>query len=183
MSSLAAPERIWWKPLGRTERLWVTLAILWAIVLFLMMIVWGAVGKQDTPMEFYRTTPQQFQALTDEFVSKYQVGTEKGMPVVRPPANSDAYLRASRWAWYPILELQKGETYRILLSSIDIQHGFSLPQEIFSLNFQVLPGYIYVVTLTPTEAGEFPVVCNEYCGSASASVGHHSMVGKIVVKE
>lgn len=181
--SVAPPARIWWKPLGRTERLWVTLSVLWAIVLFFMMIVWGAIGKQDTPVETYRTTPEQFGTVTADFVKKYQVGTDKGVPVVRPPAGGDAYLRASRWAWYPILELKKGETYRIHLSSIDIQHGFSLPQEVFSLNYQVLPGYIYVVTITPPETGEFPVVCNEYCGMASEKIGHHSMVGKIVVKE
>jgi cytochrome c oxidase subunit 2 len=143
-----------------------------------MMILWGAVGKQDTPIESYRTTPGQFQTLTNEFVQKYQVGTEAGIPVVRPPAGGDTYLLARQWQWYPVLELKKGESYRIHLSSVDLQHGFSLPQEIMSLNFQVLPGYIYVVTLTPKEAGEFPVVCNEYCG-----IGHHTMVGKIIVKE
>jgi cytochrome c oxidase subunit 2 len=33
-----------------------------------------------------------------------------------------------------------------------------------------------VLTLTPSETGEFGVVCNEYCG-----LGHHLMVGKIYV--
>lgn len=179
MSSLAPPERVWWKPLGRSERLWLGLALLWAVVLFLTMIVVSAAGEQDTPMEFYRVTEARFQELTDDFVQQYRVGTDSasGIPIVAPPPG-DVYLLARRFQWYPILELKKGETYRIHLSSTDLQHGFSLPQDVFSLNFQVLPGYLYVVTLTPQEAGEFPVVCNEFCGA-----GHHTMVGKIVVKE
>ena len=57
---------------------------------------------------------------------------------------------------------------------MDLQHGFSLyPQ---NMNFQVLPGYDYVLTITPTTAGEFYVQCNEFCG-----IGHHMMVGKIIV--
>jgi cytochrome c oxidase subunit 2 len=31
--------------------------------------------------------------------------------------------------------------------------------------------------VVPTEPGEFHIVCNEFCG-----VGHHLMVGKIIVK-
>jgi cytochrome c oxidase subunit 2 len=41
----------------------------------------------------------------------------------------------------------------------------------------VLPGYDYVLTVTPTTTGEFYVVCNEFCG-----IGHHQMVGKILVE-
>ncbi|MDH5613353.1 MAG: cytochrome C oxidase subunit II, partial [Gammaproteobacteria bacterium] len=32
--------------------------------------------------------------------------------------------------------------------------------------------------VTPDQAGEFTVVCNEFCG-----IGHHTMLGKIFVKE
>ncbi len=35
-----------------------------------------------------------------------------------------------------------------------------------------------VVTVRPDQAGEFTVVCNEFCG-----IGHHLMLGKIYVKE
>jgi cytochrome c oxidase subunit 2 len=41
----------------------------------------------------------------------------------------------------------------------------------------VLPGYEYVATITPTESGEFSVVCNEFC-----AIGHHLMLGKIIVE-
>jgi cytochrome c oxidase subunit 2 len=34
-----------------------------------------------------------------------------------------------------------------------------------------------VLTLTPTSAGEFTIVCNEFCG-----IGHEHMIGKIIVE-
>jgi cytochrome c oxidase subunit 2 len=34
------------------------------------------------------------------------------------------------------------------------------------------------MTLTPADAGEFTILCNEYCG-----LGHHLMVGKLIVTE
>jgi cytochrome c oxidase subunit 2 len=57
---------------------------------------------------------------------------------------------------------------------MDYQHGFSLQP--VNINIQVHPGYEMVLTITPSAAGEYGVVCNEYCG-----LGHHTMVGKIFV--
>ena len=80
------------------------------------------------------------------------------------------------WQWWPILELEKGVSYRIHLSSIDWQHGFSLQPT--NINIQVHPGYEHVLTLTPTDTGEFGIICNEFCG-----FGHHMMTGKIYVTD
>jgi cytochrome c oxidase subunit 2 len=33
-----------------------------------------------------------------------------------------------------------------------------------------------VLTVTPDKAGEYGVICNEYCG-----IGHHQMLGKLIV--
>jgi cytochrome c oxidase subunit II len=98
------------------------------------------------------------------------------VPVVRPPAGEDVYLLARLWEWWPILELQKGQSYRIHLSSLDWQHGFSLQP--VNINISVHPGYEQIITLTPTEVGEFEIACNEYCG-----IGHHVMTGRIRVIE
>ena len=57
-----------------------------------------------------------------------------------------------------------------------LQHGFSLQP--VNINVQVHPGYEMVVTIKPDKAGEYGIVCNEYCG-----LGHHMMVGKIYVVE
>ncbi len=180
MSTLAPPsERLWWKePIEKVEILWIAIALSWGIVMFIMMPYWHVVGKQNLSNEAYKTTPEAFQKKAQAMVDKYTVRTEgeRQFPVVRPPAGSDIYMVARLWDWWPIFELENGKSYRLHLSSMDWQHGFSLQPA--NINLQVLPGYEMVVTITPNKAGEYSVVCNEYCG-----IGHHKMVGKIYVKE
>ena len=62
-------------------------------------------------------------------------------------------------------------TFHITL--LDVIHGF----EIVRTNGQtmVIPGYVSQFT-TQFEAGDYMVVCNEYCG-----VGHHLMFSKVTV--
>ncbi len=178
MSSFLPPaEKIWWKvPVGKQEIVWIAIALTWCLIMFLMMPIWHVYGKQNLSTEAYQTTPAKFGAKVEEMVEKYKVGEEAGIPIVRPPAGSDVYLLGRLWQWYPILELEKDQSYRIHLSSMDWQHGFSLQP--LNINLQIVPGYEMVVTMTPDTSGEFGVICNEYCG-----IGHHTMVGKIYVKE
>ncbi len=178
MSSFLPPsERDWWSvPVGKQEIVWIGIALVWCLIMFFMMPYWHIYGKQNLSNEAYQTTPVAFQAKVDEMVSKYKVGEEAGFPIVRPPVGSDVYMLGRLWQWYPILELEKDQPYRIHLSSMDWQHGFSLQP--VNINLQIVPGYEMVVTMTPDQAGEFTVVCNEFCG-----IGHHTMLGKIYVKE
>ena len=178
MSSFLPPsERNWWStPVGKQEVIWVGIALVWCLIMFLMMPYWHLYGKQNLSSEAYQTTPEKFQARVDEMVEKYTVREESGLPVVRPPAGSDVYMLGRLWQWYPILELEEGQSYRLHLSSLDWNHGFSLQP--VNINLQILPGYEMVLTMTPDQTGEFTVVCNEYCG-----IGHHLMLGKIHVKE
>ena len=175
MSITPPTERVWWKePVAKVELIWIIIAFLWGLVMFFMMIYWHGAGEQNLSNEAYRTTPEAYAAKANAMVEQYQVRDELGIPVVRPPAGSDVYLIGRLWQWWPILEFEKGETYRLHLSSLDWQHGFSLQP--LNINISVHPGYDMVVTLTPTETGEYGVVCNEFCG-----IGHHMMLGKIYV--
>ena len=178
MSLTPPAERIWWKePIEGVELFWVAIALVWALVMFFMMPYWHVYGKQNLSSEAYRTTPEMFTQKVQAMVDQYTIRKEtaRDMPVVRPPAGADVYMLGRLWEWYPALELEKGQTYRLHLSSIDLVHGFSLFP--LNLNFMVLPGYEYVLTITPTTTGEVFVVCNEFCG-----IGHHQMVGKITVE-
>jgi cytochrome c oxidase subunit 2 len=170
-------ERIWWKmPVGRQELIWIAIALIWCLIMFLMMPYWHIYGKQNLSNEAYQTTPAKFGAKVQAMVDEYQVREEAGIPVVKPPAGSDIYMLGRLWQWYPILELEKDQTYRLHLSSMDWQHGFSLQPT--NINLQIVPGYEMVVEITPDTAGEYGVICNEYCG-----IGHHTMVGRIYVGE
>jgi len=172
-------ERLWWKePIAKSEILWIIIAFCWGLVMFFMMIYWHAAGKQNLSNEAYRTTPEQFQAKTQAMVDKYTVrkitSGAREFPVVHPPAGSDVYLIARLWEWWPVLELEKSKNYRLHISSLDWQHGFSLQP--VNINLQIHPNYEMVLTVTPDRAGEYTIVCNEYCG-----IGHHLMTGKILV--
>jgi len=177
MAIQSPSERIWWKePIPRTEIIWIIVAFLWGLVMFFMMIYWHAAGEQNLSNEAYRTTPEAFAAKAEAMANEYKVREEAGMPVVRPPPGSDVYLIARLWQWWPILEFEKDQTYRLHISSMDWTHGFSLQP--VNINLSIHPEYDMVVTLTPNEAGEFSVVCNEFCG-----IGLHNMIGKIYVTE
>ena len=161
---LPPPQKIWWKqPVDKVELIWITIAFIWCMVMFFMMPYWHLYGKQNLSNETYRVRPEQFARAAQE------------IPVVHPPAGSDVYLLARLWQWYPVLELEQGQTYRLHLSSMDWQHGFSLQPE--NINLQVIPGYEMVIKITPNKAGDNTIVCNEYCG-----IGHHTMTGEIYVK-
>lgn len=170
-------NRIWWnEPIENVELAWIVVAFLWGLFMFFFMIAWHFIGEQNLSSETYRISPSAYEEKVEAFADKYQVGEEEGVPVVRPPAGEDVFLLGRLWEWWPVLELKKGQSYRIHLSSVDWQHGFSLQPT--NINISVHPGYEHVFTLTPTQSGEFGVVCNEFCG-----IGHHQMTGRIRVTE
>lgn len=173
--SIEIPKPDWYQPPAGAEKLWIGLALVWCFVMSVMMPYWHFYGKQNSRGEAYSVEPDAFFKRTLAFAEANKVGEENGIPIVEPAPGSDAYLSARMWFWYPILKLRKGETYRVHLSSMDLQHGFSLQP--VNMNFQVMPGYDHVLTLTPTSTGEFTIVCNEFCG-----IGHDKMIGKIIVE-
>lgn len=180
MSSILPPSsRVWWnQPLDRVEGTWIAIALVWCLAMFFMMPYWHIFGKQNLSNEAYRITAEAYSKKTQEMVDQFTVRTEtdQQIPVVRPPAGSDVYMIARLWQWWPMLELEKGQSYRLHLSSMDYMHSFSLQPE--NLNIQVVPGYEGVYTITPTRAGTYSVVCNEFCG-----IGHHMMVSNLYVVE
>jgi len=176
---LPPPQRIWWKqPVDKVELIWITIAFIWCMVMFFMMPYWHVYGSQNLSPETYRVKPEIFQRATQEMVDKHtvRIETDEKIPVVAPPAGSDIFLIARLWSFWPILELKKNETYRLHLTSMDYQHGFSLQPE--NINVQILPGYEHVITIKPNRSGTYAIVCNEFCG-----IGHHKMVSRLYVKD
>jgi cytochrome c oxidase subunit 2 len=126
------------------------------------------------PTETFRQTPAEFTAQVQAFMAEH--GAEAGRVVV--PPGEDAYVVASRYAFYPELVLRAGEPYRIWVSSTDALHGFSIVGGGQNINLEVAPQHVFGGTFTPEKPGEYLIVCNEYCG-----LGHHLMKGRITVEE
>ena len=85
-----------------------------------------------------------------------------------------AHIVGLTFTWLPgEMTLPAGRPVTFHITSMDVTHGF----EIVRTNAQamVIPGYVSQFTTT-FDAGDYLVVCNEYCGS-----GHHTMYGKLHV--
>ncbi len=75
----------------------------------------------------------------------------------------------------PTLHLALNRPVQARLRSLDVLHNFYVPQ--FRTKMDAVPGIVSSFWFTPTVAGEFEILCAEYCG-----VGHFNMRGKVVVQ-
>jgi cytochrome c oxidase subunit II len=175
-TGLDCPKGTWWKPAHRSEKVWIGIAFVWCMVLFAMMPLWHWKGGQNPSGIRARTTPDAYMKRVSEFITQYQTGEDRGIPIVSPPPGSHVYLAAFAYQWMPILKLQKDVDYILHLSSIDVNHGFSLYP--VNVNFQVVPGYDYGLRVRPNASGDYRIICNEFCG-----IGHHVMVGRVIVED
>jgi cytochrome c oxidase subunit 2 len=93
------------------------------------------------------------------------------------PGKYEAYIVAQTWAFVPReIEVPRGSTVDIYITSPDLQHGFKITDT--NVNLMVVPGQVSKVTYTFDEVGEFPYICHEYCGR-----GHAAMFGVVNVVE
>ena len=82
----------------------------------------------------------------------------------------------SRFAFEPErIEVTEGERIRLVVSSGDGVHGLEIKK--FKVNKKVPRGGDKItIDFVASTAGEFPIVCSEYCGN-----GHEDMKGTLVV--
>ena len=83
---------------------------------------------------------------------------------------------ARRFAFEPArIEVAVGERVRLRVVSADGVHGLEIKK--FKVKKEIPRGTTPVIMeFTASEAGEFPILCSEYCGD-----GHEDMQGQLVV--
>jgi cytochrome c oxidase subunit 2 len=92
------------------------------------------------------------------------------------PARYEVRMVAGIWLFTPNeIHVPEGAEVTFIATSRDVIHGFFLPHA--DLNVMLLPGQIARVTARFPKAGEYPLLCHEYCG-----IAHHTMAGKIIVE-
>ena len=111
------------------------------------------------------------------------LATLAGVP--QPPPQADDGLRvfeviARRFDFEPAtIEVTEGDRVRLLVRSADGAHGVEI--KAFKVKKAVpraKPGDAPItIEFVATRAGEFPILCSEYCGN-----GHEDMTGALVVK-
>ena len=103
---------------------------------------------------------------------------EFGSPgvTVQPDGRVQVTVLSQIWAFLPgEIRVPAGRPVTFRVTSPDILHGFQIVGT--NVNLMVAPGYVSQVTTTFERAGEYLIVCNEYCG-----LGHHLMAGKVIVE-
>jgi len=83
---------------------------------------------------------------------------------------------ARRFAFEPArIEVAVGERVRLRVVSADGVHGFEIKK--VKVKKEIPRGTTpVIIEFTASEAGEFPILCSEYCGD-----GHEDMQGQLVV--
>ena len=87
---------------------------------------------------------------------------------------------AKRFEFEPAtIEVTEGDRVRLLVRSADGPHGVEIKQfKVKKAVPRAKPGDSPVtVEFTASSAGEFPILCSEYCGK-----GHEDMKGTLVVR-
>lgn len=93
------------------------------------------------------------------------------------PRNNTIRVQAFQWGWHffypgfvisgqttqkPTLVMPENEDVRIVLQSLDVVHGFYVPE--FNFSRYALPGVTNVFTFHPTQTGVFFGQCTQLCG-------------------
>jgi cytochrome c oxidase subunit 2 len=73
------------------------------------------------------------------------------------------------------IRVKRGQKVELTVSTLDVQHGFSIPD--LGIKEPVQKGRPAVITFTADRAGEFPVQCAIICGS-----GHDDMRARLIVE-
>jgi cytochrome c oxidase subunit 2 len=153
----------------RYERYW-----MWAatamLVLFLVAIVLTAVAGSAHPPSHVETIDPA-KVFTDPRFSRL------GEPFELPDGTIEVQMAALMFAFAPSeVRVPAGRPIRFRLTSVDVTHGFMIAGT--NANTMLLPGYISQFTTVFPRAGDYLIVCHEFCGN-----GHHVMFGRLIVEE
>lgn len=97
--------------------------------------------------------------------------------IQQAPKRYEIHYVAKMWKFEPPdVTVPPGSTADIYVSTADVTHGLQIVGT--NLNLMAVPGAVNYARVKFDKAGDYLVVCNEYCG-----VSHHSMAGRIHVTD
>ncbi len=148
------------------ERIWMWVGAI-MIATFLGVMTFSSVAHAVHP-------PSHMETIDPEKVS---TDADFSRPRVETRADGSALVvgTAEMFAFKPdALRVPLGKPVTFRLTSVDVVHGFEVVGT--NANAMLLPGYVTQFTVTFPRAGDYLIVCNEYCGLA-----HHLMQAKLTV--
>ena len=152
----------------RYEKWWLTLGT-GSLILFLIILGISAFHQGHQP-------PSAKAYVNPEQVDKIAPFNKPGLKKVEGKSwDYELVFVASAFNYTPgEIEIPKGSTLKITATTKDVIHGFEVAGT--NINMMLEPGFVSEYTTTLDKAGEYLIVCNEYCG-----VGHHTMKSMIKV--
>ena len=162
---LRLPSQLHIDPL---ERKWM-LAAFGMIALFIGVILYSGFAGHVHPPGAMETLDSSRLHLSDEFAEdKLGVSTDK-------EGNVRVTLVAARYGFYPrVIRVPAGSPITFRIATQDVLHGIHIPMT--NMSTMIVPGYASTVTTVFPKPGEYPMLCNEFCG-----MGHDHMWSKMVV--
>ena len=154
--------------IDQLEKKWITISLL-VIGLFVGIITIDAFFHGVNPPSKVETDDSASLHLNKEFAED-NLGVQvdaKGNVVVR--------MIAGRYSFFPkhiSVPAETPLTFRWV--SMDVLHGVHIPMT--NMSTMIVPGYVAEITTTFPKSGDYPILCNEYCG-----LGHSHMWSNISV--
>lgn len=149
------------------ERWWLSFGVT-MLVFFLSLIAFAAFADGINP-------PSDMQQIDPTRVSQTPPFDRPGLRR-KPDGTYEAYYVARVFEFTPArLRIPAGSTVTFYVTSADVVHGFFIPNT--DINMMAVPGWVNEETHTFRRAGDFLLICHEYCG-----IGHQNMFATIEVR-
>ena len=152
----------------RLEKIWLMFGIA-MLVAFLAVVGVGAFAMGMQPPGDHRHT------VDPETVDQVAPFNQPGLRKIGEN-EYEATMLAFAFGYAPEkMEIPLGATVHFQITSKDVVHGFQIPGT--NINMMAVPGEVNHLTYKFDKAGNFLILCNEYCG-----VAHEMMMTTLIVK-
>jgi cytochrome c oxidase subunit 2 len=152
------------------EKKWLYVAAT-MVSLFVVLLGIGAVLLHVNPPSHWETIDSASLHLGSEFAED-KLGVQPGELA---DGTIQVTLVAARYGFFPreiVIPADQNVQFRI--ASLDVLHGAHIPMT--NMGTMIVPGHVSEVTTIFPKPGEYPLLCNEYCG-----MGHDHMWSKVTV--
>jgi cytochrome c oxidase subunit 2 len=151
----------------RLEKLWIALSLATMAAFFLTIVALAVAAGINPPSSYGMTIDPTKVSQTPPF-------DKPGLRQIGP-RTYEAYYVGQIFQWSPAeISVPVGSTVKFFITSTDVAHGFSIPNE--DVNAEIMPGWVSEVDHKFQRAGDYLLVCNQYCGSGHAGMYAHVKV-------
>jgi cytochrome c oxidase subunit 2 len=150
------------------EKLW-----MWAsgviIAVFIASIIYTSAAQSLQP-------PSHVETIDPKTV-RASAGFAQPSVALNADGSATVHVVAMMFGFAPAeIRVPRGRPVTFRVTSPDVIHGFQIVKT--NGNAMVVPGYVTQFTTQFDTAGEYLIVCNEYCG-----LGHHVMHSSLIVED